>query len=162
MEINCLFPPSLSTPDHVVLAETLAYLKAWVYDVPVSFADTGGTLGLAATRTSGLALGVSVFAPYLRHSTVNAGLIAYLATIAPGRFDVGVGIARPSQTSSPRGSWRPVTTRNTRSSSSSRRPRDARRELAEARVDDLGVPEAGPLRRDQSAARRATDGQRPG
>lgn len=91
MEINCLFPPSLSTPDHIALAETLGYQRAWVYDVPVSFADTGATLALAAARTAQIGLGVSVFTPHLRHLTVNAGLIAYLASIAPGRFDVGIG-----------------------------------------------------------------------
>jgi 5,10-methylenetetrahydromethanopterin reductase len=91
MEINSLFPPSLATPDHIVLAEELGYQRAWVYDVPVSFADTGITLGIAAARTTHIRLGVAVFTPHLRHLTMNAALIAHLATVAPGRFDAAVG-----------------------------------------------------------------------
>jgi len=98
MEINCVFAPALDTPDHIVLAEQLGYQRAWVYDVPVSYADTGVTLGLAATRTSTIRLGVSVFTEHLRHITANAGLIAHLATLAPGRFDAGVGAGFTSST----------------------------------------------------------------
>lgn len=98
MEINCVFPPAVNTPDHIALAEDLGYERAWVYDVPVSYADTGATLALAAHRTSTIRMGVSVFTPHLRHLTTNAGLIAYLATIAPGRFDTGVGAGFTSST----------------------------------------------------------------
>jgi 5,10-methylenetetrahydromethanopterin reductase len=91
MEINCVFAPAMDTPDHIATAERIGYTRAWVYDVPVSYADTGATLGIAATRTSTIRLGVSVFTPHLRHLTTNAALIAYLATLAPGRFDAGVG-----------------------------------------------------------------------
>lgn len=91
MQINCAFAPSLDTPDHIVLAEELGYQQAWVYDVPISFADTGITLGMAAARTTKIQLGVSVFTPHLRHLTMNAALVAHLATVAPGRFNAGVG-----------------------------------------------------------------------
>ncbi|OZC73633.1 LLM class flavin-dependent oxidoreductase [Rhodococcus sp. 06-462-5] len=98
MEINCVFPPALATPDHIVLAEELGYQRAWVYDVPVSYADTGATVAAAAARTSTIRLGVSVFTPHLRHIAANAALIAYLATVAPGRFDAGVGAGFTSST----------------------------------------------------------------
>ncbi|PZU04290.1 MAG: LLM class flavin-dependent oxidoreductase [Gordonia sp. (in: high G+C Gram-positive bacteria)] len=98
MEINCVFAPSMDTPDQIVLAEELGYQRAWVYDVPVSYADTGITLGLAAARTRTIRLGVSVFTPHLRHLTMNAALIAHLATAAPGRFDAGVGAGFTSST----------------------------------------------------------------
>lgn len=98
MEINCVFPPALTTPDHIVLAEELGYQRAWVYDVPVSYADTGATVAAAAARTSTIRLGVSVFTPHLRHLTANAALIAHLATVAPGRFDTGVGAGFTSST----------------------------------------------------------------
>lgn len=91
MEISCLFAPSLETADHIALAEQLGYDRAWVYDVPVAYADTGITLALAAARTTNIGLGVSVVTPHLRHLTTNAALIAHLASIAPGRFDAGVG-----------------------------------------------------------------------
>ena len=98
MEINCVFAPAISTPEHIVLAEELGYARAWVYDVPVSYADTGITLGAAAARTSTIRLGVAVFTPHLRHLTMNAALIAHLATVAPGRFDAGVGAGFTSST----------------------------------------------------------------
>lgn len=91
MEINAVFAPSIDTPDHIALAEQLGYQRAWVYDVPVSYADTGITLGLAAARTSRIRLGISVLTPHLRHITMNAALVAHLATVAPGRIDAGVG-----------------------------------------------------------------------
>jgi 5,10-methylenetetrahydromethanopterin reductase len=91
LEISAVFAPIVDTPDHIVLAEELGYERAWVYDVPVAWADTGITLGLAATRTSRIRLGISVMTPHLRHITMNAGLVAHLATLAPGRFDAGVG-----------------------------------------------------------------------
>jgi 5,10-methylenetetrahydromethanopterin reductase len=98
VEINCVFAPAINTAEHIVLAEELGYERAWVYDVPVSYADTGITLGIAASRTSRIRLGVSVFTPHLRHLTVNAALIAHLATVAPGRFDAGVGAGFTSST----------------------------------------------------------------
>lgn len=91
MEINCVLAPTLDTPGHIALAEEIGYSRAWVYDVPLAFADTGITVAAAAARTSRIRLGVSVFTPHLRHLVMNAGLIAHLATIAPGRFDAGIG-----------------------------------------------------------------------
>src|SRR5215212_5432492 len=98
MEINCVFAPSLDTPDHIALAEELGYERAWIFDVPVSYADTGITLGLAAVRTSRIRLGISVMTPHLRHLTMNAALVAHLATLAPGRFDAGIGAGFTSST----------------------------------------------------------------
>ncbi len=92
MEINCAFAPTLATPDHIELAEEIGFDRAWIYDVPLAFADCGITLAAAAARTTRIRLGVSVFTPHLRHLVTNAGLIAHLATIAPGRLDVGVGV----------------------------------------------------------------------
>lgn len=92
MELNCVFAPTLETPDHIALAEQLGYTRAWVYDVPVAWADTGITVARAAEQTSTIRLGVSVFTPHLRHLAMNAGLIAHLATVASGRFDAGVGV----------------------------------------------------------------------
>jgi 5,10-methylenetetrahydromethanopterin reductase len=91
VEIDAIFAPSLDTPGQIALAEELGYQRAWVYDVPVSYADTGITVAMAAERTEHIRLGVGVFTPHLRHLTVNAALIAHLATVAPGRFDAGVG-----------------------------------------------------------------------
>lgn len=92
MEINCAFAPTLATPDHIALAEEIGFDRAWVYDVPLAFADSGIALAAAAERTTKIRLGVSVFTPHLRHIATNAGLIAHLATIAPGRFDAGFGV----------------------------------------------------------------------
>lgn len=98
MEINCVFAPAIATPDHIVLAEELGYERAWVYNVPVSYADTGITLALAAAHTTRIRLGIAVFTPHLRHLTMNAALIAHLATVALGRFDAGAGAGFTSST----------------------------------------------------------------
>jgi 5,10-methylenetetrahydromethanopterin reductase len=98
MEINAVFAPAMDTPDHIVRAEEIGYERAWVYDVPVSYADTAATLGIAAGRTSTIRLGISVITPHLRHITTNAAMIAYLATAAPGRFEAGVGAGFTSST----------------------------------------------------------------
>ncbi|MFC7501253.1 LLM class flavin-dependent oxidoreductase [Nocardioides sp. GCM10030258] len=91
MEIAAVFAPTLETPDHIVVAEELGYERAWVYDVPVAWADTGITLALAALRTSKIRLGISVMTEHMRHIGLNAGMVAHLATLAPGRFDLGLG-----------------------------------------------------------------------
>ncbi|KXX55875.1 LLM class flavin-dependent oxidoreductase [Rhodococcus sp. LB1] len=98
MEINCVFAPTVATPDHLVLAEELGYERGWVYDVPLTYADTGCTVAMAAARTSTIRLGVAVFTPHLRHLLTNAALIAHLASVAPGRFDAGVGAGFTSAT----------------------------------------------------------------
>lgn len=106
MEINCVFAPAMDTPDHIATAEEIGYRRAWVYDVPVCYADTGATLGIAATRTSTIRLGVSVLTPHLRHLVSNAALIAYLATLTPRWAPVSparpiwVGGRAPGRTSS--------------------------------------------------------------
>jgi 5,10-methylenetetrahydromethanopterin reductase len=82
MEI--VFAPAISTPDHIVLAEELGYERAWVYDVPTSYAHTGITVAAAAARTSTIRLGVAVFTPHLRHLTTNAA-----PDRAPGHDRVG-------------------------------------------------------------------------
>jgi 5,10-methylenetetrahydromethanopterin reductase len=91
MEISCAFPTTLATPDHIVLAESLGYERAWVYDTPQQSPDVWMTLGLAAVRTSRIGLGPGVLIPTLRHPMVNAAGTAALAALAPGRVVVGFG-----------------------------------------------------------------------
>lgn len=88
MEINCVFAPTMSTPDHIALAEKIGYERAWVYDSPTIYADSAMTLGFAAAKTSTIRLGISVITEHLRHLATNAALVAYLSTLAP---DLGVG-----------------------------------------------------------------------
>jgi 5,10-methylenetetrahydromethanopterin reductase len=97
MEIGCLFPPTMDTPEHIRMAEELGYHYAYVYDSPAFLADAWMTLALAAERTSEIRIGVSVITPKLRHLVANAGAIATLCTLAPGRVDVVVGSGFTSQ-----------------------------------------------------------------
>lgn len=97
MEIGCLFPPTMETPEHIRLAEELGYKYAYVYDSPAFLADAWITLARAAEVTSRIRIGVSVITPRLRHLVANAGAIATLATLAPGRVDVAVGSGFTSQ-----------------------------------------------------------------
>lgn len=91
MDMNLNFAPTVNTPDHIVLAEQLGYTRAFVFDSPALYADPSATLALAAARTSRIKLGIAVITPHLRHLVANAGMIAHLATLAPGRLEIGIG-----------------------------------------------------------------------
>jgi 5,10-methylenetetrahydromethanopterin reductase len=91
MDISCAFPPVPETPDHIALAESLGYRRAWVYDTPALQLDVWVTLALAATRTDRIELGPGVLIPNLRHVLVTASAIATLVSLAPGRINVGIG-----------------------------------------------------------------------
>ncbi len=91
LEISCAFATSLSTPDHVVVAERLGFRNAWLYDSPALYPDVWSMLSLAATRTRHIGLGPGVLIPSLRHPMVNAAAIATLVSLAPGRVNVAIG-----------------------------------------------------------------------
>lgn len=91
MNISCAFPPIPDTPEHIVLAESLGYRRAWVYDTPALQLDVWMTLILAAQRTNRIELGPGVLIPSLRHVLVTASSIATLVSLAPGRIVVGIG-----------------------------------------------------------------------
>ncbi|WP_280421833.1 LLM class flavin-dependent oxidoreductase [Nocardia carnea] len=91
MDLNCNFPPTVSTPDHIALAEELGYSRAFVFDSPALCADAPSTVALAAARTSRIKLGIAVITPHVRHLIANASVIAHLATLAPGRVEIGIG-----------------------------------------------------------------------
>jgi 5,10-methylenetetrahydromethanopterin reductase len=97
MEIGCLFPPTMDTPEHIRLAEELGYRYAYVYDSPAFLADPWMTLARTAERTSRIRIGVAAITPRLRHLVANAGAIATLCTLAPDRVDVVVGSGFTSQ-----------------------------------------------------------------
>jgi 5,10-methylenetetrahydromethanopterin reductase len=89
--LSCAFPPGLATPQHIALAESLGFHRAWCYDTPAADADVWATLCRAADRTERIGLGPAVLVPSLRHVMTNAAAIATLAALAPGRTTVGVG-----------------------------------------------------------------------
>ncbi|MEO8540186.1 MAG: LLM class flavin-dependent oxidoreductase [bacterium] len=91
IHISCAFATSLSTPDHVVVAEQLGFHRAWLYDSPALYPDVWASLALAATRTNRIGLGPGVLIPSLRHPMTNAAAIAMLADMAPGRLAVAIG-----------------------------------------------------------------------
>lgn len=91
MEISCAFATSLATPEHIEVAESLGYRRAWAYDSPALYPDVWVALALAAERTSRIGLGPAVLVPSLRHPMTNAAAIAGLCALAPGRVAVAVG-----------------------------------------------------------------------
>ncbi|UGQ55412.1 LLM class flavin-dependent oxidoreductase (plasmid) [Rhodococcus qingshengii] len=97
MEISCAFGPSLSTPDHVVLAEDLGYSRAWIYDSPAVYLDPWSILSVAATRTERIGLAVGMLTPALRHPLVTAAAIATAEGLAPGRIAAGIGAGASSR-----------------------------------------------------------------
>jgi 5,10-methylenetetrahydromethanopterin reductase len=110
MRFGCLFPPTIDTPEHIAVAESLGYESAFVYDSPAFLADSWMTLARTAERTSEITIGVSVITPRLRHLIANAGAAATLATLAPGRTEIVVGSGFTSQLMLGRGpvSWKEV------------------------------------------------------
>lgn len=91
MIISCAVPPSVDSPDHVVLAEQLGYQRAWLYDSPALYHDVWMALARCADRTSSIGLGPAVLIPSLRHPMVTASAIASLCEQAPGRVVVAIG-----------------------------------------------------------------------
>lgn len=91
LDISCAFATSLSTSDHVVLAEELGYRRAWLYDSPALYPDVWMVLTECARRTSTIELGPGVVVPSLRHPMVTASAISTLCELAPGRVNVAVG-----------------------------------------------------------------------
>src|SRR5437763_13574694 len=92
MDVSCAFPPGPDVVEHAVVAESLGYERAWLYDSPALYPDVWVTLGRAAERTSTIGLGPGVLIPSLRHPMTNAAAIATLVDLAgPGRVTVAVG-----------------------------------------------------------------------
>jgi 5,10-methylenetetrahydromethanopterin reductase len=89
--VSCVFAPSLETPEHIALAETLGYRRAWCYDSPAMYADPWMTLARAADRTATIGLGPATLVPSLRHPMVSAAALATLAGLAPGRVSAAFG-----------------------------------------------------------------------
>jgi 5,10-methylenetetrahydromethanopterin reductase len=72
-------------------AETAGVQAAWVIDSQMAMKDAYLTLAVAARETERVQLGPGVTNLVTRHETVVANAMATLATIAPGRVNVGVG-----------------------------------------------------------------------
>ncbi|MGD9999444.1 MAG: LLM class flavin-dependent oxidoreductase [Ilumatobacteraceae bacterium] len=91
-DLSCAFATSMATPDHVAVAESLGYHRAWLYDSPALYPDVWATLARCAERTSTIGLGPGVLIPSLRHPMVNAAAIAMLVDLAGAdRVAVAVG-----------------------------------------------------------------------
>ena len=91
-DLSCAFATSMATPDHVAVAESLGYRRAWLYDSPALYPDVWVTLARCAERTSTIGLGPGVLIPSLRHPMANAAAIATLVDLAgPDRVAVAVG-----------------------------------------------------------------------
>ncbi len=92
LELSCAFATSMSTPDHVAVAEALGYRRAWLYDSPALYPDVWMTLTRAAAKTTRIGLGPGVLIPSLRHPMTNAAAIATLVDLAgPDRVSVAIG-----------------------------------------------------------------------
>jgi len=92
LTLSCAFATSMATPDHVVIAESLGYERAWLYDSPALYPDVWVQLARAAERTSTIGLGPGVLIPTLRHPMTTAAAIATLVELAGvERVAVAVG-----------------------------------------------------------------------
>jgi 5,10-methylenetetrahydromethanopterin reductase len=89
--LSAAFATSMDTPEHVRVAESLGYERAWLYDSPALYPDVWVALAQAAERTSTIGLGPAVLVPSLRHPMTNAAAIATLEAMAPSRVSVALG-----------------------------------------------------------------------
>jgi 5,10-methylenetetrahydromethanopterin reductase len=91
-ELSCAFATSMATPEHVAVAESLGYRRAWLYDSPALYPDVWATLVRCADQTSSIGLGPGVLIPSLRHPMTNAAAIATLVDLVGAeRVAVAVG-----------------------------------------------------------------------
>jgi 5,10-methylenetetrahydromethanopterin reductase len=91
VHVSCAFPPGPEVVEHAVLAESLGYERAWLYDSPALYPDVWVTLSRVAERTERIGLGPAVLIPSLRHVLVQATAIATLESLAPGRTAAALG-----------------------------------------------------------------------
>src|SRR5712691_9224075 len=92
IELSCAFAHSPESHEHVRIAESLGYRRAFFYDSPALYPDVWVQLCRAAERTRRIGLGPGVLVPSLRHPMVNAAAIATLVSIAgAGRVAVALG-----------------------------------------------------------------------
>jgi 5,10-methylenetetrahydromethanopterin reductase len=91
MKISAQFATSMDSPEHIAIAESLGYHRAWLFDTPHESPDVWMMLALAAARTSTIGLGPGVLVPALRHPMVNASAAAALSALAPERVAVAFG-----------------------------------------------------------------------
>lgn len=91
MDVSCAFPPGPDVVDYVVLAESLGYERAWLYDSPALYPDVWVALAQVAERTDRIGLGPAVLIPSLRHVLTQATAIATLESLAPGRTVAAIG-----------------------------------------------------------------------
>jgi 5,10-methylenetetrahydromethanopterin reductase len=91
VDVSCAFPPGPDVIEHVVLAESLGYERAWLYDSPALYPDVWVSLARVAEHTDSIGLGPAVLIPSLRHVLAQATAIATLEGLAPGRTVAAVG-----------------------------------------------------------------------
>jgi 5,10-methylenetetrahydromethanopterin reductase len=91
VDISCAFPPGPDVVEHAVLAESLGYERAWLYDSPALYPDVWVALARVAEHTDRIGLGPAVLVPSLRHVLTQAAAIATLESLAPGRTVAAIG-----------------------------------------------------------------------
>ena len=91
MELGCTLSTSLSTPEHIRIAEELGYVSAWCHYSPAIYADPWMMLAIATEHTTRIGLGVSVIVPRFRHVADVASCTATLNELAPGRVTIALG-----------------------------------------------------------------------
>lgn len=91
MDLSCAFPPGPDVVKHAVLAESLGFERAWLYDSPALYPDVWVALGRVAEHTDRIGLGPAVLVPSLRHVLTQATAIATLESLAPGRTVAAIG-----------------------------------------------------------------------
>jgi len=91
MDVSVAFPPGRDLVDYASLAESLGFVRVWVYDSPALYEDVWVALSQIAENTDRIGFGPAVLVPSLRHVLTTAAAISTLEAQAPGRLAVAVG-----------------------------------------------------------------------
>jgi alkanesulfonate monooxygenase SsuD/methylene tetrahydromethanopterin reductase-like flavin-dependent oxidoreductase (luciferase family) len=91
MEFGVAFTSRIGDDDLVAMAESLGFDQAWFFDSQMIYSDVYATMAVAARATRRIRLATGVAVPTTRMAPVIAHSIASVATLAPGRVELGVG-----------------------------------------------------------------------
>lgn len=92
LEMSCALATSMSSPEHIRVAEHLGYKRAYLYDSPPLYPDVWMQLARAADVTEQIIIGPSGLIPSNRGLMTNASAISTLVgLVGQDRVSVAVG-----------------------------------------------------------------------
>jgi len=98
MEMSCAFATSMDSAEHVRIAESLGFKRAYLYDSPPLYSDVWMQLARAADRTERIIIGPSGLIPSNRAIMTTASAISTLVgMVGQDRVSIAVGTGMSSR-----------------------------------------------------------------